>query len=93
METRNPHVDSKWSLVGMQSHNFSSKTRSIVESLSNKVDKGLVSNYSSETDSVHKHWPVVEFSLPACQNIYGKQDDNRFKHLNCHFETSRWKVL
>lgn len=57
------------------------------------MDKGLLSNYSSETDSMCKHWPVAEFSLPACQNIYGKQDDIRFNHSNCHFEMPRWKVL
>lgn len=60
---------------------------------SNEVDKGLVSNYSPETGSVYKHWPVVEFSLPAYQNIYGKQDDNRLNHFNCHFEIFREKVL
>lgn len=60
---------------------------------SNKVDKGLVSNYSPETGSVCKHWPVDEFSLPTYQNICGKQDDNRFNHFNCHFEILRWKVL
>lgn len=66
-------MDNKWSLDGMQSKNFWSKTRSILKSLSNNREKGLASNYSPETDSVCKHGPVVQFCLPASQNTYGNK--------------------